>query len=112
MRVEEVVRLAAAERAGPGALTFGSASAGKRATGSDSSGTETATAGGFSAALTDAVIRLAYGSESAISPRIPNQKRCRREPRLRRPGLPTAIEPPAVAYADVAFLKERQDFSC
>ena len=47
------------ECVGAGALTLGSASAGNRATGKANSGTETATAGGFSAALTDAVIRLA-----------------------------------------------------
>jgi hypothetical protein len=58
VRVAPIVR-APAERAGAAGVTFGRASAGKRATGSESSGIVTAaTAGGFTAASIDAVIRL------------------------------------------------------
>jgi hypothetical protein len=71
-----------------GECAFGMARAGNRATGTDSSGIATVLAGGLTIARTDAVIRVAYGSESAIRPSTPNQNRWRRVPNPRRPPPP------------------------
>lgn len=50
-------------------------------------GIDTATAGGLSAARIEATAVFAYGSASAMTPRIPNQNRWRRVPRLWRPNV-------------------------
>jgi hypothetical protein len=84
-----------------GACAFGMATAGNRATGIDSAGIATVLAGGLRIARTDAVNMLMYGSVITISPATPNQNRCRRVPRPRRPPTPAVPRACAPAYAGV-----------
>jgi hypothetical protein len=71
----------------------GTANPGKRGTGKGSVGNGDLTLGASMAARTDAVIKAAYGDASAIAAMMPNQNRCRRDPRLLSPNLIATPEP-------------------
>jgi hypothetical protein len=73
-------------------------SSGKRTSGIDSDGSETAACGGFSAALIEATRTLEYGSDRAMIPSTPNQKRCLRVPRPCTPNVRPPPEPCAPEY--------------
>jgi hypothetical protein len=63
---------------------LGIARTGNRGTDSETSGITTATAGGLTTEVIDAAISVEYGSAIASSPKTPNQKRCRRVPKIPR----------------------------
>ncbi|HUA46124.1 MAG TPA: hypothetical protein VMA77_12905 [Solirubrobacteraceae bacterium] len=69
-----------------GGTSLGTSRTGNRAAGTTTSGTGTTVAGGLTSALTEAAIRLPYGSASATSPRTPNQNRLRRELNMPQPA--------------------------
>jgi hypothetical protein len=71
----------------------GTATPGKRGTGKGREGNGDVTLGGFTAARTAAVIKAAYGDASASAATMPNQNRCRRDPRLLSPNLIARPEP-------------------
>jgi hypothetical protein len=71
----------------------GTANPGKRGTGKGSEGNGDLTLGASTAARTDAVIKAAYGDASASAATMPNQNRCRRDPKLLSPNLIARPEP-------------------
>jgi hypothetical protein len=71
----------------------GTANPGKRGTGKGSAGNGDVTLGGSKAARTEAVIKAAYGDASASAAIMPNQNRCRRDPRLLSPNLMARPDP-------------------
>jgi hypothetical protein len=89
--------LAAGVASARGRTSFGVDRAGNRASGTVIAGTCVWAVAGLTIARTVALIRVAYGSASAISPMTPNQKRLRREPSTLkpRPPKPLARTPPA-----------------
>lgn len=85
--------------------SLGTGTCGKCASAILRAGIDTAAAGGLSAARTAATPALVYGTVSAMMPKMPNQNRWRRVPRLwspkvrvaERPRAPAVPRPPAYA---------------
>jgi hypothetical protein len=83
---------------------LGAARTGKRTAGRTTFGSGVTTLGGFSAALTEAVARAAYGRQRASRPIAPNQNRFRRDPSTPKLGVLVAPEMAAPAYAGIRKL--------
>ncbi len=104
----ETERGAAVEEAGEAgtvgglyACSLGTVISGNWTLGMVNAGSDTASTGGFRAALIEATTVPEYGSEMARIPNMAHQKRCRRVPRLLSPKWPRPswARPPAYAYA-------------
>jgi len=85
--------------------SLGTATRGNWATGRERVGTDTSGAVGDSPVSIARSGTTVYGSAIASSPRIANQMRCRRVPRVWRPNPPTAPERCATAYEGTRALR-------
>lgn len=92
----EALPARAAREAAP-ARSAGTASCGKRATGTDKAGTDTVAAPGSTTARIVATPNVAYGSDMAARPTMPNQNRWRRVPNPIGNATPRAWWGPANA---------------